>query len=173
MSMFLVALLAGIASIFNFSVGDSGLRISLGIVVVIVALYKYRDLPVISTATMAGVAVVLVRMLASSIGGENLTVNAVWNYSLEFLFYLSYGIFYNFLVRKDTKSRENAPLIILLMLCDFGANAVEYIIRDIAFVGDFAAVNFTTLLVGAFVRSALIWLIISYVVKDNVVYERT
>lgn len=159
----IVALLAGIASLVNIPVGDGGLRVSLGIIVLIVALYRDKSLNVMKTSVLAGIAVFLVRLLTSYIGAGAVD-NTVLNHALEIIFYLVYGYLFNLMVRHDT-SVYKSPLVLLLMLCDFGANAAEYLARYIFLQSAIVPVDFQTVFLVAFIRAAIIWIIIHFVLK--------
>ncbi len=166
---FVIALLAGIASLLNISVGDGGLRISLGIIVLIVALYRDKSLHVMKTSLLAGIAVFLARVLTAYAGAGSFD-NMVLNYALEIVFYIVYGLLFNLIIRHDT-SVYKSPLILLLMLCDFGANSAEYLARFIFLQSAIVPVDFQTVFLAAFIRSAVIWIIIHFVFKLDEPYK--
>lgn len=162
-STIIISFLAGLASLFNVSVGEAGLRVSLGIIVLIVALYRDPQLNVMLTATLSGIAVFLVRIF-SVYAGAGAFDNMVLYYALEIVFYVVYGLLFNLMVRHDT-SVYKSPLILLLMLCDFGANTAEYLARFILLKSEIIPVDFQTVFLAAFIRSSIIWMIVHFVLK--------
>lgn len=159
----IVALLAGIASILNIPIGDGGLRVSLGIIVLIVALYRDKSLPVMKTSIFAGIAVFLVRVIMSYMGAGAFD-NEVLVQALEIIFYIVYGFLFNLMVRHDT-SVYHSPLILVLMLCDFGANSAEYLARFLFLQSTIMPVDFQSVFLAAFIRSGIIWIIVHFVLK--------
>lgn len=160
-----VAILSGIASLLRFNIGDGGLRISLGIIVMIVALYSYRQLNVWTTSILTGIVVFLVRVLVSYAGAGHFDASLL-NYALEIVFYIAYGALFNLMVLHDT-SVYKSPLVLLLMLCDFGANSVEYLIRYMFVDASLVTMDFLTIFLAAFARSAIIWMIIHFIIKPG------
>ena len=104
------------------------------------------------------------RILVSAFAGKALTFDVISSYSIEILFYASYALFYLILVRHD-HSAYKTPFIMLLMLCDFGANTVEYVVRFLIFGGAIMKSQFNDIFISAFIRSAIIWIIVSYLAK--------
>lgn len=164
LNVFLVVLISTLASAFNISVGMSGLRVSLGIIVLIICFRKYKNLPILITSFLTGLGVWLVRVImfiiSDSAGALNFTI--VLSLSLEVLFYVSYSLFYSYLVRNDDSLYKN-HLILLLMLCDFGANTVEYFVRYVAISSAIQVATFQSIFLAAFIRSSLIWAISKFV----------
>ncbi|NMB14364.1 MAG: hypothetical protein GX985_03805 [Gallicola sp.] len=163
MSPIIIALLAGLASVFNFHIGNGGLRVSLGIIVLIIALYKYEKLNVLKTSLLSGIAVFVVRIILDYAGTGSVDETVLYH-ALEIIFYLVYGFLFDLMVRKDT-SVYKSPLILVLMLCDFGANAAEYLARFLFLQSAIVPVDFQTVFLAAFIRSAVIWVIIHFVFK--------
>lgn len=157
-----IALFAAIASLFNLNVGGGDLRVTLGVVILIVGLHIAPQLEVMSTSALTGITVFLTRVLVSAIAYQKVDMVLVVSYAIEILFYVAYGFFYKYIVLND-KNETGTPLMLLLMLCDFGANTVEYLIRfffyDIAMV----QADFVTIFLAAFIRSAIIWLILKFI----------
>ncbi|MDO5017689.1 MAG: hypothetical protein Q4E02_00140 [Lagierella massiliensis] len=151
-----LVLMASLLSLINLTVGDTQLRVSMGIIVFVVGVLLFKEINPISLSFSTGVGVFIIRLIEGSfITGLN--GRLILSYSLEIIFYITYGLFFYILVRKEDK-KQNNPLILLLMICDFGANAMESLFRYS--VSDFGLVteNFTTIFLVAFVRSALIWI---------------
>ncbi|WP_300410781.1 hypothetical protein [Lagierella sp.] len=151
-----LVLMASLLSLINLSLGDSDLRISLGIIVLIVGLLIHEDIRPIPLSLYTGVGVFITRLIQTSFN-TGLNGKMILSFSLEIFFYLAYGALFDFLIRKDDPDLGN-PVILLLMICDFGANTVESLIRYS--VVDFGLVteNFSTIFLAAFIRSALIWI---------------
>lgn len=163
----LVSIVVAICSLLNFNLGQTDLRASMGIVALIVAIHDNPDLNELKTGFTAGIFVFLMRILATAFVGKALTFSLLSSYSIEILFYASYALFYLILVRHD-HSVYKTPFIMLLMLCDFGANTVEYVLRFLAFGGEIMTSQFNEIFISAFIRSALIWIIISYLAKYKI-----
>lgn len=165
----LVALVAAFASIIHFTVGMGDLRVSFGIIVFVLALYFNEDMEPISSAIITGIAVFLMRVIVVAISGDVAT-NLVVSYLLEVLFYIGYGIIYEFVVRHDNV-KESDPLVLLLMICDFGGNALELTARYL-FLGDqFQSLTLQNLFLAAFIRSALVWIIIKILKNQKRITE--
>lgn len=166
LDVFWIVLFSGLASIFKLSVGSGGLQISLGIIVLIACLQKNKKLPVILTSVLAGFAVFIVRVIMAFFidASMALTVQNVLPLSLEILFYLGYSIIYLIIVRNDNSVYKN-PLILLLILCDFGANTIEYIVRYFYLSTTLEVVDFQTIFLAAFIRSAIIWAVCKFVFR--------
>lgn len=164
--VFITAGLSAFASILNLSVGDSGLRVSLGIIVLIVFLQWKKNLPIFLTSLISGFGVFIVRVLVQglSVGFSNLTLQVVFSLSLEIIFYVGYSLIYLLIVRNDTSIYKN-PLILLLMLCDFGANSLEYLVRYLTLSSTIQTVGFMTIFLAAFIRSSVIWIITKFIFK--------
>lgn len=165
-SQLIVAVIAAVASLFNLDVGEGGLRISLGIVVMIVALYRNPKLNAVSTSLITGFAVFFARILMEATIGGELPTELIFSYSIEIVFFLAYGLFYQFLVRNE-KTRTSTPLILLLMLADFGANATEYLVRFILMQSTVVQMDLFTIFLAAFIRSAMIWLILQFFYREK------
>lgn len=167
MKTLLVGLLAALASMVDLTVGMGDLRVSLGIVVLVLALFFEEGLDPVATGLVTGLAVFGLRifMAAVTVGVD---VGLAFSYLLEVLFYLGYGLLLLFAVRKD-KEKENNPLILLLMICDFGANAIEFFARYIVLGDNFESLTLQNLFLAAFVRSALIWIGIKLIKEKKIV----
>lgn len=161
MNTLVVALISAFASIIHFTVGMGDLRVSLGIIVFVLALYYNEDMKPIPTAVITGIAVFLMRLIVVAISGD-IVSELTASYLLEVLFYLGYGILYEFVV-KGEESRRKDPFILLLMICDFGGNALELTARYILLGDNFQSLTLQNLFLAAFIRSALIWIIIKVI----------
>lgn len=161
----IVALLAAVASIVNLSVGMGDLRVSLGIIVFIIALYFDKNMKPLPSAILTGIAVFLMRLVIAAISG-NIATSLSVSYLLEVLFYLGYGMFFEFIVRKDD-IEENNPLVLLLMICDFGGNSLELLARYFLLGDNLQSLTLQNLFLAAFVRSAIIWLVIKVIERSR------
>lgn len=160
----LIAIVAAVCSLLNFNLGQTDLRASMGIVALIVALHDDTNLHELKTGIFCGIAVFLMRIITAAYIGKALTITLLSSYSIEILFYASYALFYFILVRHNN-SPYKTPFIMLLILCDFGANTVEYLVRFLAFGGEIIRNQFNDIFISAFIRSAIIWVIVSYIAK--------
>lgn len=165
----IIALISAIASLISVSVGEGGLRVSLGIIVFIVAMFFNEDIDPIPASIITGIAVFLARILGLAVGGDVNSSLAI-SYLLEVLFYIGYGFLFEILVRRD-KEKYNNPLIIILMICDFGANALELFARYLILGDDLATLTLQNLFLAAFIRSALIWIVIRIIENRNTEVE--
>lgn len=163
---YLIGLLAAFASLFSLQIGTGYLRVTLGIVIVIVALLSNPALDVLSTVAVSGVMVFLMRVFVSVLSTHTFSANLILLYALELLFYLGYGLFFKYLVRNEKTGKENS-LIILLILCDFAGNTLEYLVRFFFADGALLQTDFTSLFLSAFIRSAVIWLVYEFVVTPR------
>lgn len=154
----IVALFAAVASLVNVSVGMGDLRVSLGILVLIVALYMNRDMNPVPTAIVTGIFVFIVRLIVASFSGH-VVADLALSYLLEVLFYIGYGALFDFLIVKDKHPNAN-PLLLILMICDFGANALELVARYTIQGDALQSLTLQNLFLAAFVRSAIIWIVI-------------
>ncbi|HHU11658.1 MAG TPA: hypothetical protein GXZ64_00305 [Clostridiaceae bacterium] len=154
----IVALASAVASLVNIPVGDSGFRISLGIVVMVAAIIALKIRPVIWTSFITGMAVCLMRILVASLGGT-MTPALAGNFLLEVFFYLSYGLFYLLQVVRN-RAIYKIPLVVSLVICDAGANAVEYFLRTLFASEVWQNTSLTAILLAAFVRSVVIVLFV-------------
>lgn len=166
----IVSAVVALCSLLNFELGESDLRASMGIVALIVALHNDTELNELKTGIVSGIAVFLMRILSTAFAGHTVGLNLMISYSIEIIFYASYALFYLILVRKD-HSAYKTPFIILLMLCDFGANSVEYLVRFLVYGGSIMKAHFNDIFMSAFIRSAIIWIIVSYIAKNKIKKE--
>lgn len=158
-----LVLLASLLSLVNLHIGNTDLRVSLGIIVFVVGLLIYQDINPIPLSLYTGIGVFITRLIQTSLNTK-LTGGLIFSYSAEIIFYLAYGLFFYFLVRTEDP-RQNNPIILLLMICDFGANSTESLVRysisNFNFISRFGLETdkFMTIFLAAFVRSAIIWII--------------
>ena len=152
-----IVLMASLLSLINLSIGDTDLRVSMGTIASVVGILLFEDINPISLSCATGLGVFIMRLIEASFV-TGLDGKTILSYSLEIFFYIAYGLLFFILVRKEDPKQHN-PIILLLMICDFGANATGSLIRYS--VSNFGLVteNFSTIFLAAFVRSAIIWII--------------
>ena len=155
--------LSALASIFSLHV-HAGLRVTLGAVFLIVGLERCKKLPVFLTTFFTGLAVVFLRIVAQVVFDKFSfadVFNYSVNYSIEILFYLGYAFFYYIIVRKNSATYKS-PLVPLLIICDFGGNAIEYAARYFLLRPELETITFPVILAIAVIRSVLIWIMLKY-----------
>lgn len=158
LKIILVALLSAIASILNIPVGDSGFRVSAGIIVMIVLIIVWKMPRIMLTSFVTGVAVCLMRVLVDSFTRE-MTLTLAGNYLLEVFFYLGYGLIYLLAVVRN-RSIYKTPLVVSLVLSDVGGNAIEYFLRFIAAEEIWHNTSLNAILLAAVARSVIVILLI-------------
>lgn len=151
-----VILLSAIASLINLPIGSADFRFSAGILILISALMLNKKLKPEIMGVCTGLAVVLTRVLVASINNVDMDL---LSYFLELAFYLGYVYVYRWAVIDDDQIYQ-MPLVIGLSLADFGGNTLEYFIRLAFKYESWSKASLGTLIIGAFVRSALIILIV-------------
>ncbi len=151
----LVALLTALASLVHIPVGDSDFRVTLGMVVMITGYLILKKKKVLRLAFFSGLFVGLLRIVVSAISGMAITPKFAGSLLLEFFFYIGYGILYRYTVELN-KSIYKIPLVFSLVICDFGGNALEYILRFLYAAEVWKDTSLLTILIAAFVRSITI-----------------
>lgn len=150
----LIVILSALASLLALPVGDGSFRITFGIVVLITALHLFKPRHPVALALVTGLAVVLLRIFVDSLSMP-MTATLASSYLLEISFYLGYAFVYDWAVTTNT-SPYPLPFVVALVLCDTGANAIEYTLRNLASDTVWNNTSFYTILLAAFVRSVLI-----------------
>lgn len=165
----LIIILSALASLFAVPVGDSGFRITFGVVILITALHVYKPKNTITLGFLTGLAIVAVRILVDSFSMD-MTATMASSYFLELSFYIAYPIFYRWVFTTNT-SKYPLPQVIGLVLCDTGANAIEFTLRTLAGSATWESTSLYSILTAAFVRSVLIilgiWIMENFVVKNQ------
>ncbi len=169
MKTVLIVILSALASLIAIPVGDSGFRITFGIVVLITALHVFKPKNPITLGFLTGLAICLLRIIVDSFSMD-MTATLASNYFLELAFYIVYPILYRWVFLTNT-SKYPLPQVVGLVLCDTGSNAIEYTLRTLAGGAAFESTSITAILLAASVRSILIVLAIylmeHFVVKSN------
>lgn len=154
----LIIALSALASLISVPVGSEGFRITFGIVVLISALHLFKPKHPVLLALVTGLAVSVVRIFADSMSME-MTGAIASNYLLEIAFYVTYAFVYNWAITTNT-SKYPLPLVVALVLCDTGANTVEFALRHLAANSAWDTTSFISILLAAFVRSVVIVFVI-------------
>ena len=150
----LIIVLSAMASLISFPVGSGGFRITFGIVVLISALHLFKPKHPVLLALAAGLAIILLRIVMDSFSME-MTASIASNYLLEIAYYVGYAFVYNWAITTNT-SPYPLPQVVALVLCDTGANTIEFALRHLAADTVWDTTSFYSILLAAFVRSVLI-----------------
>ncbi|HHX19064.1 MAG TPA: hypothetical protein GX728_01330 [Clostridiaceae bacterium] len=150
-----VALLTALASLVHIPVGDSDFRVTLGMVVMMAGYLILKKTKIIRLAFFSGLFVGLLRIAVAAIRGTTLTPLLAGSLLLEFFFYIGYGVLYRYTVELN-KSIYKIPLVFSLVICDFGGNAIEYLLRFLYAAEVWKDTSLVTILIAAFVRSIVI-----------------
>lgn len=164
----LVILVAMLASLVSIPVGESDFRITLGIVVMAVAIQVFNFKKVIPFSVWTGLFVCLARVAYVATIGTELSPALIGSYFLEIAFYIGYGLIYHFAILHN-RSKTPLPLVLSLVLCDFGGNSLEYLLRFFYMSEVWSDTSLVTLLLAAVSRSIMIilltWLLQQFVFK--------
>lgn len=151
--------MVALASQVNLGLLNSDFKVSAGIIIFVTLLFYYEDLNPVTTGIVSGVSVFALRMLVYyAMNGSNNQIMS--SYMLEILFYLFYSIFYSLFIKIDNKNNINYVFIILI-ICDFGANLIEVLVRSLMDSSPFILYFGITLLIVSIVRSTIIWVILN------------
>lgn len=155
----LVIFVAALASLISIPVGDSDFRITLGIVIMVVGIRIFRFEKAIRFSFWTGLAVCLTRIAYAAIMGIDITPALMGSYFLEIFFYIGYGIIYHFAV-ESIRTKYPVPLVLSLLLCDFGGNSLEYLMRFFYASEVWSDTSLLNLLLAAVTRSVIIILLV-------------
>ncbi|MDD2427023.1 MAG: hypothetical protein PHR78_03680 [Eubacteriales bacterium] len=155
----LVILVAALASLVSIPVGDTDFRITLGIIVMVAGIQIFSIDKVIGFSFWTGLAVCLARIAYAAVIGINITPLLIGSYFLEIFFYLGYGIIYHFAIA-NIRTKYPVPLVVSLVLCDFGGNSLEYLMRFFYASEVWSDTSLLTLLLAALTRSVVIVLLV-------------
>ena len=154
----LIIILSALASLVSIPVGNGGFRITFGNVVLISALHLFKPRHPLALALATGLAVTLARIFMDSMSME-MTAALASSYLLEIAFYVAYAWIYSWAVTTNT-SPYPLPLAVALVLCDTGANTIEFSLRHLASDTIWDTTSFSAILLAAFVRSVVIVFVI-------------
>ncbi|MFZ2258178.1 MAG: hypothetical protein WAV55_08605 [Clostridiaceae bacterium] len=149
-----IIILSALASLIYLPVGDGSFRITFGIVVLIAALHLFKPKHPVALSFVTGLAIVILRIAVDSFSIE-MTSSIASSYLLEIPYYLGYAVVYDWAITTN-RSAYPLPLVVALVLCDTGANTIEYSLRNLAADTIWNSTSFYTILLAAFVRSVLI-----------------
>lgn len=154
----LIIVLSALGSLLSISVGEGDFRITFGIVIFIAALHLLKPKHPITLALLTGLAVSVLRIFVDSLSMD-MTATLASSYLLEIAFYVGYAWFYDWAVTTNT-SPYPLPLAVALVLCDTGANTIEFSLRALASNSAWDTTSFVSILLAAFVRSVVIIFVI-------------
>lgn len=156
-----ISLYTALASQISINLFVKDFKIALAIIIFAVYMYIFPDLNKILLGIITGTAVYLGRIGVYSLT-SHITRETVYFFLPEFFFYVSFGILYNALNRKNKEYNRN-QLFITLIFCDFTANVIEIYMRMKNNVfADFTRIIFTLLII-AIVRSSIVKLVLDEV----------
>lgn len=154
-----ISLVAALFSTVSLTVGVGDLRVSLGILILVIGLEENRNINAFLTAAVTGLFVFITRFLLDSYFKSSGDLSLV-SYLIEVSFYLSYIVIYNVIFVKKVRE-SNFPSLVAFMICDLLANLIELFLRDI-FNSRALNLPIFTLFFASFIRSSAIALIITY-----------
>ncbi len=155
----LVILVAALASLVSIPVGNTDFRITLGIVVMVAGIKLFHFDKIIGFSFWTGLAVCMARIAYAAIIGVSISPLLVGSYFLEIFFYIGYGIIYHFAIA-NIRTRYPVPVVVALVLCDFGGNSLEYLMRFFYASEVWSDTSLLTLLLAALTRSVIIILLV-------------
>lgn len=134
-------------------------KISLGIIFFAIFLFIYRELNPIIIGVLTGFSVYVLRVIVYLIG-NGVTSGVAWIYFPEIFFYISYGVFFTILIKKNSSYDINKYFIITVF-SDYFANLIEMYIRinGEIFTSRFESIGL--LLLVATIRSSVVWIVIN------------
>lgn len=150
-----VAFIAAFASVINTEIGVSGLRVSLGLVALIVLLSRNKNLDVIKTSLYAGIGVFLMRILIGAFY-KQMPADNFLNYGLEIVFYVVYGFCYK-LSMSISDMNKGLTAFMQFILCDLAANSAEYFSRFLFMKSSVVQGDALSILLVAILRTSLIF----------------
>ncbi|KYH33954.1 sensor histidine kinase GlnK [Clostridium tepidiprofundi DSM 19306] len=154
----IVALILGIAAQVYINILITDFKISFAIILFPIFLFLHKDLNTVLTGLLAALSVYLLRILFF-IMANGTFYEAAYAYFPELFFYSFYSIFFALLTNKNSIYNNINTLFIKLIFCDFGANFIEILIRSKCDI--FHKQIFITLIIVAFLRSSIIWLMLN------------
>lgn len=156
--MLLISIVVGVGAQIHIGLMESDFLVSAGILFFVTLIYHY-DVKPIPTGILSGITVYLLRLFVFAINPSVRIEDVIYPYMFEIFFYISYGMIYHILMRKD--QRENlGKVFLVLIISDLGANFIEISLRSLMnqtinlFDGE------ATLLIVGIIRSSIIWLVL-------------
>lgn len=154
--LIIASAIVALSSQINIGFMGTDFRVSGGIIFLSILLFNYEELKPIQTGIVSGISVYLLRTLLYFLGNGD-SIEVLWSFQLEILFYTFYGLIYSLLNRKNTKKDIN-QLFLTMSISDFSSNIIEVIVRVAAGVSLLRWEMITTLFLVAIVRSSIVWL---------------
>ncbi|WP_425447950.1 sensor histidine kinase [Dethiothermospora halolimnae] len=134
-------------------------RVSLGIVMLTILIYKDKSLNSPFLGVVSGVSIYFWRIILYSMANGKYG-DVILAYFPEIFFYTFYGMFFWILIRKKNIENLN-KLFLVTFTSDFVGNIIEVIIRTENNLGNFNIKIIEVLILAAFIRSSIIWLILN------------
>lgn len=154
----IASLIVGLSSLIYMDFYVKNFKFSFGGIVFPVILYVYDDFNPLFFGIISGFSLLLFRGVFSSLFqgvlAETLYLNAP-----EVVFYLIYGSMFNILKKKTNSLGENS-MFIFFLISDFISNIVEIYIRIGNEILKSNGKLVKTLILVAFIRAGLVWIII-------------
>lgn len=154
----IASLIVGLSSLIYMDFYVKNFKFSFGGIVFPVILYVYDDFNPLFFGIISGFSLLLFRgvfsSLFQSVLAETLYLNAP-----EVVFYLIYGSMFNILKKKTNSLGENS-MFIFFLISDFISNIVEIYIRIGNEILKSNGKLVKTLILVAFIRAGLVWIII-------------
>ncbi|PAB59115.1 ATP-binding protein [Anaeromicrobium sediminis] len=153
-----IALYTALAAQISINLFVKDFNIAFAIILFAVYMYVFPDLNRVFLGITTATAVYLGRIGVYGLSGD-ITRNTLYMFLPEFFFYLSFGILYSILNKKNT-DYDKERLFVILTCCDFTANMIEIYMRmKTDLFEDFVRVT-VTLFVVAIIRSAIVKLVL-------------
>lgn len=157
--MFLASLSIALASLVNIGLLGSDFVVSAGIIIFVVFLYNYDDMSPVPLGIMSAMMVFIMRIAFHEITYGYVSGSVV-SYMIEFVFYIIYTLFFSLLIKKESK--DNLGVFFLaLIICDFGANFIEGLIRYFVLTKPSIAEVIPSLIAVSIVRSVTILIVLN------------
>ncbi len=157
--MLFVSLSVALASLVNLGLLGSDFVVSAGIIIFVIFLYHYDDMSPVPLGILSGIMVFVMRVAVHELTyGDGF--NSAVTYIIEFIFYIIYSLFFKLLIKKEIKNNLGV-LFVKLIVCDFGANFVEGLIRYFILTKPYLVDVIPSLLIVSVVRSVTILTVIN------------
>jgi two-component system sensor histidine kinase YcbA len=157
--MFFVSLSIAFASLVNLGLLGSDFVVSAGIIIFVIFLYHYDDMSPVPLGILSGIMVFVMRVVVHELTYGD-AFNSAVTYIIEFIFYIIYSLFFRLFIKKEIKNNLGV-LFVALIICDFGANFVEGLIRYYILTKPSLVEVIPSLLVVSVVRSVTILIVLN------------
>ncbi len=145
---------------------NTDFRFTIGVIVLTVLILKFKDLPIVITTIVTGIAVVAFRIGIGYLSGLPFN-ELIQIYYPSFVFYLTYGLLIQIFSIRDI---VNQPILLITFLgfCDVFANVIEAAMRY-EFINVTAKIVLPSLFVVGFLRAFIIFLMNLGLVFYNII----